>query len=117
MQKIASRKPQLFTSRIRNPWPRIQLSMTTTPTTSAAPASFNYRKLRPFSRAEFKFKFALGQYASERLLGKLQARARRIGTHNRYTGVNARVSEVIFLEAIVTNETEWGGFGFDFARL
>src|SRR6185295_10889782 len=23
----------------------------------------------------------------------------------------------VFLEAILTNETEWGGFGFDFARL
>ncbi len=88
-----------------------------TETTIIAPVSFEYRKVRPFSKAEFKFKYALGQYASERLLPKLQERARCIGSANQYTGVNARVAEVVYLEAIVTNETHWGGFGFDFARL
>jgi hypothetical protein len=88
-----------------------------TATTSIAPVSFNYRKVRPFSKAEFRFKFALGQFASERLLPKLQARARCMGSPNQYTGVNARVADVVYLEAIVTNETYWGGFGFDFARL
>ena len=94
---------------------RISLCMTAT--TTIASVSFNYRKVRPFSKAEFKFKFALGQYASERLLPKLQARARCIGSPNHYTGVNARVADVVYLEAIVTNESAWGGFGFDFARL
>lgn len=86
-------------------------------TATVAPVSFNYRKVRPFSKAEFKFKLALGQYASERLLPKLQARTICTSSPNQYTGVNARVSDVVYLEAIVTNETEWGGFGFDFARL
>ena len=86
-------------------------------TTMVGPASFMYRKVRPFSRAEFKFKFAVGQYASERLLPILKARAQRNESANQYTGINARVSDAIYLEAILTNEVEWGGFGFDFARL
>jgi len=86
-------------------------------TTTVGTVSFTYRKVRPFSQAEFKFKSALGQYASERLLSKLKARAQRNGSSNQYTGINARVSDAIYLEAILTNETEWGGFGFDFARL
>jgi len=86
-------------------------------TSTIGTVSFTYRKVRPFSQAEFKFKSALGQYASERLLPKLKKRAGRNGTTNQYTGINARVSDAIYLEAIMTNEMEWGGFGFDFARL
>jgi hypothetical protein len=86
-------------------------------TTTIGTVSFSYRKVRPFSQAEFKFKSALGHYASERLLPKLKARAQRNRSANQYTGVNARVSDAVYLEAILTNETEWGGFGFDFARL
>jgi hypothetical protein len=86
-------------------------------TSTIGTVSFTYRKVRPFSQAEFKFKSALGQYASERLLAKLKARAGRAGCRNQYTGINARVLDAIYLEAIMTNETEWGGFGFDFARL
>src|SRR5438045_3585421 len=84
-------------------------------TTTIGTVSFTFRKVRPFSRAEFKFKSALGQYASERLLPKLRARAECHGSANQYTGINARVSDAIYLEAILTNEAEWGGFGFDFA--
>ena len=74
------------------------------------------RKSRSFPSG-FEFKSALGHYASERLLPKLKARAKRTGSTNRYTGVNVRISDAVYLEAILTNEIEWGGFGFDFARL
>jgi hypothetical protein len=86
-------------------------------TSTIGTVSFAFKKVRPFSQAEFKFKLAVGQYASERLLPKLKARSERTGSANQYTGVNARVSDAIYLEAILTNEIEWGGFGFDFARL
>ena len=81
-------------------------------------SSFVFRKTKPFTRAEFKFKSALSEYASQRILPRL--RARTAGKHgaNHYTGVNARVgADAVYLEAIMINETEWGGFGFDFARL
>ena len=85
--------------------------------TTVGAVSFTYRKVRPFSKAEFKLKSALGHYASERLLPKLKARAKRSRSANQYTGINARLSDAVYLEAILTNEIEWGGFGFDFARL
>jgi hypothetical protein len=110
---MAARKPRLFHRRIAT-WLENQLCMTTI---TDAPISFNYRKVRPFSKAEFKFKYALGQYASERLLPKLRARSACIACPNHYSGVNARVSDVVYLEAIITNEADWGGFGFEFARL
>ncbi len=86
-------------------------------TTTVGTVSFTYRKVRPFSKAEFKLKSALAHYASERLLPKLKARARHNRSANEYTGINARLSDAVYLEAILTNEAEWGGFGFDFARL
>jgi hypothetical protein len=86
-------------------------------TTTVGTVSFTYRKVRPFSKAEFQFKVALGHYASERLLPKLKARATRNRSANQYTGVNVRLSDAVYLEAIMTNDVEWGGFGFDFARL
>jgi hypothetical protein len=86
-------------------------------TSTIGMVSFTFRTVRPFSQAEFKFKTALGQYASERLLPRLKKRAGRNGGMNHYTGINARISDAIYLEAIMTNQTEWGGFGFDFARL
>ena len=37
---------------------------------------------------------------------------------NQYAGINVRVTpDAVFLEAILTNEIEWGGFGFEFVRL
>jgi hypothetical protein len=89
--------------------------MTTTLQTTRS--TYAYRRTKPFSNAEFKFKVALGDFASEALLPRLQSRTAR-GDTNQYTGVNVRVvDEVVYLEAILTNSTEWGGFGFDFARL
>jgi hypothetical protein len=80
--------------------------------------SYVYRRTRPFSNAEFKFKLALADYASEALLPKLRSRTSRAADANQYTGISIRVAdEVVYLEAILTNATEWGGFGFDFARL
>jgi len=80
-------------------------------------STFAYRRTRPFSDAELKFKITLADFAAEALLPKLQSRT--VGSEgNQYTGVNVRVADdVVYLEAILTNSTEWGGFGFDFARL
>jgi hypothetical protein len=89
-------------------------------TTALQPSrsTFAYRRTRPFSNAEFKFKVTLGDFASEALLPKLQARTPRGSDGNQYTGINVRVADdVVYLEAILTNSTEWGGFGFDFSRL
>jgi hypothetical protein len=85
----------------------------------AAPTqNLSYRRTKPFTKAEFKFKTALGEYASKRLLPKLRPRTTGQPGANQYTGINARVgSNAVYLEAILTNDTEWGGFGFDFARL
>jgi hypothetical protein len=89
----------------------LTLSISSTP-------SFVFRRTKPFTKAEFKFKTALANYASERLLPKLQPRTSGKPGLNQYTGLNARVgSNAVYLEAILTNDTEWGGFGFDFARL
>lgn len=80
-------------------------------------STFAYRRTRPFSNAEYKFKVALADFASAALLPKLQSRTAGADA-NQYTGINVRVAdEVVYLEAILTNSTEWGGFGFDFARL
>jgi hypothetical protein len=85
---------------------------------SPTPPSFAYRRTKPFTKAEFKFKTALGAHAAERLLPKLQTRTAGRPEANQYTGINARVGDhAVYLEAIITNNTEWGGFGFDFARL
>jgi hypothetical protein len=79
--------------------------------------SYAYRRTRPFSNAEFKFKVALADYASEALLPRLRSRTSRAADANQYTGISVRVADdVVYLEAILTNATEWGGFGFDFAR-
>lgn len=79
--------------------------------------AFAYRRTRPFSDAEFQFKIALADFASAALLPELQSRTNR-GAANQYTGINVRLAdEVVYLEAILTNSTEWGGFGFDIARL
>lgn len=80
--------------------------------------SFAYRKVRPFSQAEFKFKHGLAEYANRALLTKLQRRTEDHFGSNEYTGINVRLSDgSVYLEAILTNDVEWGGFGFDFARL
>ena len=88
-----------------------------TSVTLTASTSFNYKKVRPFSAAEFKFKSNLAHFASERLLPKLRARNSRDLDRNRYTGISVRLANAIYLEAVLINETAWGGFGFDFARL
>ena len=89
------------------------------PSTSTTTApSFVYRKTKPFTRAELKFKTALADYAGKPLLSKLQQRNCVAPAYNRYTGVNARVTDqAVYLEAILVNDIEWGGFSFDFARL
>jgi len=80
--------------------------------------SYAYRRTRPFSNAEFKFKVALADYATEALLPRLRSRTSRAPDANQYTGISIRVADdVVYLEAILTNATDWGGFGFDFARL
>jgi hypothetical protein len=89
-------------------------------TTALQPArsTFSYRRTKPFSNAEFKFKTTLADFASEALLPKLRARTSKMMEANQYSGVNVRVAgDIVYLEAILTNATEWGGFGFDFARL
>jgi len=79
--------------------------------------SYAYRRTRPFSNAEYKFKVALSDYSSQALLPKLRSRTSRAADANQYTGISVRVADdVVYLEAILTNATEWGGFGFDFAR-
>jgi hypothetical protein len=81
-------------------------------------STFAYRRTRPFSDAEYKFKITLSDFASEALLPKLRTRTAHGTEGNQYTGINVRVADdVVYLEAILTNSTEWGGFGFDFARL
>jgi hypothetical protein len=83
-----------------------------------ARSTYSYRRTQPFSNAEFKFKIALADFASEALLPKLRTRTSRMMEANQYTGINVRVADdIVYLEAILTNATEWGGFGFDFARL
>src|SRR6266481_482282 len=79
--------------------------------------TYAFRRTRPFSNAEFKFKVALADYATEALLPRLRSRTSRAPDANQYTGISIRVADdVIYSEAILTNATEWGGFGFDFAR-
>ena len=83
-----------------------------------ARSSYSYRRTKPFSDAEFKFKVTLADFASEALLPKLRSRTTEAPDANQYTGINIRVADdTVYLEAILTNATEWGGFGFDFARL
>src|ERR1043165_5613037 len=83
-----------------------------------ARSSYAYRRTKPFSNAEFKFKLALADYTSEALLPRLQSRTAGAPQANQYTGINIRLADdIVYLEAILTNATEWGGFGFDFARL
>jgi hypothetical protein len=83
---------------------------------SARP-TYAYRRTRPFSNAEYKFKVALADYATQTLLPKLRSRTSRAPDVNQYTGISVRVADdVVYLEAVLTNATEWGGFGFDFAR-
>jgi hypothetical protein len=80
--------------------------------------TYAFRRTRPFSNAEYKFKVALADYASEALLPRLRSRTSKAPDANQYTGISIRVADdVVYLEAILTNATEWGGFGFDFARL
>src|SRR4051812_45247620 len=87
-------------------------------TMPAVSKSFSYRKVKPFSQAEFKFKAGLAECANRKLLSKLQLRTEDNSGSNQYTGINVRLAHnSIFLEAIMTNDVEWGGFGFDFARL
>jgi hypothetical protein len=79
--------------------------------------TYAFRRTRPFSNAEYKFKVALADYAAEALLPRLRSRTSRASDANQYTGISVRVADdVVYLEAILTNATEWGGFGFDFAR-
>src|ERR687883_23196 len=82
--------------------------------------SFIYRKTKPFTKAEFRFKTALAEYATNHLLKTLQSR-NSISARprlNRYTGISARISlEAIYLEAVLVNDVEWGGFSFEFSRL
>jgi len=86
--------------------------------TDSSTGNFVFRKTKPFSKAEFKFKTALADHASQRLLPKLRARTAGKPKTNQYTGINARVGpSAVHLEAILINESEWGGFSFDFARL
>lgn len=86
--------------------------------TTDSARSFVYRKTKPFSKAEFKFKTALCDHAGRILLPKLQLRGSSGTGKNRYSGINARITgEAVYLEAIMVNDVEWGGFGFDFARL
>jgi hypothetical protein len=88
---------------------------TTTQTTSNL---FAYRRAEPFTNAEFKFRTALADYVTERLLPKLQARTAGEADANQYTGINVRLADGnLYLEAILTNSIEWGGLGFDFACL
>jgi hypothetical protein len=94
--------------------PNVELMTTLS---AAPPASFAYKKLRPFSKAEFRFKATLNDYASKRLLPRLQARNMFCAGRNRYTGIHVRLANGIYLEAVLTNDSEWGGFTFDFARL
>jgi hypothetical protein len=83
-----------------------------------ARSTYSYRRTKPFSNAEFKFKITLADFASEALLPKLRSRTSKTVEANQYTGINVRVADdIVYLEAILTNATEWGGFGFDFARL
>jgi len=83
-----------------------------------SPRAFIYRKTKPFTKAELKFRTALADYASKILLPRLQLRRSAEGGRNRYSGINARITaDTVYLEAIIVNEVEWGGFGFDFARL
>jgi hypothetical protein len=79
---------------------------------------FAFRRPKPLSDAESAFRTALAEYASALLLPRLQARTAAASSSNRYTGLSVRVSRnVVYLEAVLTNDTEWGGFLFDFARL
>ncbi len=83
-----------------------------------ARSTYSYRRTKPFSNAEFKFKTTLADFASQALLPKLRARTLNSNEANQYTGINVRVADdIVYLEAIMTNATEWGGFGFDFLRL
>src|SRR3954469_8641686 len=86
--------------------------------TIPSPRAFVYRRTKPFTKAELKLRTALGDYAGKILLPQLQLRGSGARGKNRYSGINARISaNVVYLEAIMVNEVEWGGFGFDFARL
>ncbi len=79
---------------------------------------FAYQKTKPFSNAECKFRFALADYAAARLLAKLQNRTAGDPAANQYTGISTRLAEgTVYLQAILTHDSEWGGFCFDFARL
>jgi hypothetical protein len=101
-------------------FPKSEAPTTTNPMTAALQAArptYAYRRTRPFSNAEYKFKVALADYATQALLPKLRSRTSRAPDANQYTGISVRVADdVVYLEAIITNATEWGGFGFDFAR-
>jgi hypothetical protein len=80
--------------------------------------TFAYRKTKPFTKAELKFKTALADYAGKLLLPRLQLRRSPQAGRNRYSGINTRITaDTVYLEAIMVNDVEWGGFGFDFARL
>jgi len=106
-----SRRPPILKSEA----PGNNYPMTTTLQT--ARPSHAYRRTRPFSNAEYKFKVALADYASEALLPSLRSRTSRAADANQYSGISVRIADdVVYLEAILTNATEWGGFGFDFAR-
>ncbi len=80
--------------------------------------AFVYRKSKPFSAAELRFRMRLAAYATKTLLARLQARTAGDPGANQYTGLNVRVADhTVFIEAILTNTSEYGGLGFEFARL
>src|ERR1051326_2090953 len=83
-----------------------------------ARSNYSYRRTQPINNDEIKFKITLADFSSEALLPKLRSRTSKTVEANQYTGINVRVADdIVYLEAILTNATEWGGFGFDFARL
>src|SRR6476660_8025607 len=63
--------------------------------------TYAYRRTRPFSNAEYKFKVSLADYATEALLPRLRARTSRAPDANQYSGISVRVADdVVYLEAI-----------------
>jgi hypothetical protein len=64
----------------RRPQPRHRFEMLTLTTPSSR--SFVFQKTKPFTKAEFKFKTALADYASDRVLPRLQARTGGKSTAN-----------------------------------
>src|ERR1041384_5882706 len=77
-----------------------QLAMQTLATTPQT--QFAYQKAKPLSDAEFKFRIALADYASVRLLPILQRRTVADRGANQYNGINVRLAHsTVYLEAIL----------------